>query len=458
MKLEKVLPFIAAACLACSGAPLPEEEEQERPSGGPSKPSTPDPSDGPSQSTSSPEPSPGMVGMPGTPEDEMPSDENPFAPVDPDHIPVFNPDYPGLDEALVPSAEPNGCTGGFDAETAELSIALNEEVWGVRLDARDGVLHANDHACTGDAGDPLGVEAVSRVRVVGGGERNVVILDLSRGSFGERLLAAEAGFHVDLGAGLDHFLFRGTAEADDLYIGGSPQRVMMGLSATARINVWVKQVEALTLSLGPGDDSLQDIGRLNVGLYDVDSGSVLSVGEIESRMRLYGGEGNDLLRGSGLDDLLDGGAGDDTLSGLGGNDFFDEASAANGADVINGGAGLDTLSYSRRIEPLTVALCSAIAEDGCSTAECSCQATSGESDESDTIVNVESVRSGAGDDLLVGTEGDDFLYGDEGNDVLEGLDGSDVLQGGPGLDELFGGEDADICDAEPDETVDSCEI
>jgi Ca2+-binding RTX toxin-like protein len=175
-------------------------------------------------------------------------------------------------------------------------------------------------------------------------------------------------------------------------------------------------------------------------------------------MRVYGGEGNDLLRTGGRDDLLDGGPGDDNLSALEGNDVFDEASQMNGADVINGGEGLDTLSYSRRIEPLDVTLCTAPSRDGCPTPECTCEARSGEADEADTIVNVESVRSGTGNDRLVGTDGDDFLYGDEGDDVIEGLNGSDVLQGGPGRDELFGGEDADICDAEPEEAVDSCEI
>jgi Ca2+-binding RTX toxin-like protein len=98
---------------------------------------------------------------------------------------------------------------------------------------------------------------------------------------------------------------------------------------------WPAQVEALTLSLGPGDHSLQDIGRLNVGLCDVDSGSVLGSADSESPMRVHDGDGDDLLRTAGLDDVLDGGAGDDSLSGLAGNDFFDEAAAANGRDVIN---------------------------------------------------------------------------------------------------------------------------
>lgn len=457
MKHATFLLLPLAFGLACSGAPLPVEEEEAPRPGGPPNGSNPSGS-GPSTEGEPSSPNDGPSVAAPAPDDPATPDENPFAPVDPNHVAVFDPDYPGLDEALVPNETPEGCTAGLDAETAELKIELDATVWGVRLDARDGVVHANDRPCEDGNGAPLGVESVTRIRVVGGVERNVIILDTSKGAFGTQLLAGEAGFHFDMGAGLDHFLFRGSAELDDLYVGGSSLRVLMSLTATPRINVWLKQAEALTLSTGPGDDTLQDIGRLNVGLYDVDSGSVLAVGDIEAPMRVYGGDGNDLLRTGGLDDILDGGPGNDDLSGLAGNDWFDEASNANGTDVINGGEGLDTLNYSRRIEPLDVTLCTAPARDGCPATECACEAKSGELNELDTAVNVESVRGGAGNDRLVGTDGDDFLYGDEGDDVIEGLNGSDVLQGGPGLDELFGGEDADICDVEAEEAATSCEI
>lgn len=440
---------------------MPVEDEQ--PAGGsepsdpssPSKPSTSKPSSSPDE-PSNRNPADPVV----SPVEEEPArdDENPFLPVDPDHIPAFDPDYPGLDHALVPEDEPAGCSGGFDAEAEEFTIRLDEEVWGVRLHAEDGFLFANDHACTGPDDEPMSVEGVVRLKVLGGAERNVIILDLSRGDFGARLLESEGGFYFDMGGHLDHFLLRGSPNDDDIYIGGSPQRVFIGLTSTPRINVWIKQADALTLSLGPGHDGLSDIGRLNVGLYDVDSGSVLNVDEIGLPMRLYGGAGNDNLRGGGLDDLFEGGDGDDVLIGLGGNDFFDEGASMNGADVINGGDGLDTSSYSRRTEALTVRLCTAAAQEGCPASDCDCAAENGEMDEGDTVVNVESLRAGSGNDSLIGTAGDDYLYGSDGDDRIEGLDGSDVLQGGPGLDELLGGDGVDICDAEPDETIDSCEI
>lgn len=454
------LPFlcllVAATAGGCAGAPLPEEdaespdEEEREPSDGSPGPNKP--ASKPSSSSPSSEPEPV--------DDQESALENdsPFAAIDPDHIPEFDPDFPGIDHALTPDIAVPGCTDGYDEELAELVLRLDSDAYGVRLHGQDGTLYANDRPCT-NGEDPLDLEALNRLRVVGGAERNVVILDLSKGSFGERLFAREGGFYFDVGQGLDHVLVRGTREPDDFYVGASPQRLMMALSSVARINVWVKQAEGVSVGLGPGDDGLQDIGRLNVGLYDIDSGAVLRVEPVNIPMRIFGGEGADVLRGGRLDDHLDGGPGNDTISALAGNDFVDEGESMSGADVVNGGEGLDTLSYRSRTEAVMVLLCSLDeVDDGCPTATCTCASTSGEADESDTLLNIESVRAGSGDDVLIGTDGDDYLYGGDGNDTIEGGDGSDVLQGGAGMDHLRGGEDADICDQEPGEDVEACEI
>ncbi|MBX9678173.1 MAG: SBBP repeat-containing protein [Gemmataceae bacterium] len=134
---------------------------------------------------------------------------------------------------------------------------------------------------------------------------------------------------------------------------------------------------------------------------DTLNGSALSV-----RTSLYGGSGNDVLRGGSLIDVLFGGndvdnlygsAGDDLLFGGGGNDtLWGDA----GNDCMQGGAGGDTL------------------------------------------------WGGIGDDELSGAAGVDYLYGEGGNDtidggaendVLRGADGDDTLNGGAGNDSLYGG-------------------
>ena len=62
----------------------------------------------------------------------------------------------------------------------------------------------------------------------------------------------------------------------------------------------------------------------------------------------------------------------------------------------------------------------------------------------------DSIDGGAGDDLISGgfstkrEQGNDFLRGGKGNDTVYGHGGDDVIGGGKGVDELFGGEGSDL--------------
>jgi serralysin len=50
-----------------------------------------------------------------------------------------------------------------------------------------------------------------------------------------------------------------------------------------------------------------------------------------------------------------------------------------------------------------------------------------------------SLTTGAGNDVIGGSEGNDTISGQEGNDIVAGLGGSDDLRGGNGNDTLTGG-------------------
>ena len=96
-----------------------------------------------------------------------------------------------------------------------------------------------------------------------------------------------------------------------------------------------------------------------------------------------GGNGNDVMNGTGGEDVMSGGNGNDTLNGLGGHD---KLSGDNGNDVLNGGDG---------------------------------------------------------NDWLIGGNGDDRLNGGAGDDRIEGGNGADTLSGGTGADEfVFNRSDA----------------
>ena len=60
----------------------------------------------------------------------------------------------------------------------------------------------------------------------------------------------------------------------------------------------------------------------------------------------------------------------------------------------------------------------------------------------DTLVSIESVYGGAGNDSLAGSGGADVLLGNAGNDVLMGAGGRDALAGGAGADRFTYGSAA----------------
>ncbi len=385
------------------------------------------------------------------------SSGNPPVPVPDDHVPNVDPEFPGIDIALTGEAPPKGCFDGYDAEAATIELVLDVTTPGVRLHAADGVLHANGTACEDVDGQTLTVDGLRQVRVRGGSEANLVIVDFADGGFGTSLFDQEGGFHFDAGQGEDSLYFRGSADDDEFYAGAANARFVAAFSSTARVNLFAKSFELVRTSLGPGDDVWAEIGRLNVGLFDLDSGSKLNIKGIDVAQRMWGGDGNDELNGGALDDHIVGGAGDDLVNGWEGNDRFGEESQANGRDIVNGGGGLDEVDYGSRSDDLVIELCEAEVDSGCSEG-CTCEPVSGEDGEADIVVNVEVVRSGSGNDNLRGGPADNYMYAEDGDDTLAGGGGSDVLQGGEGQDDFDGGEDEDICDADEGEMANSCEV
>ncbi|MGO4852061.1 calcium-binding protein, partial [Phaeovulum sp. W22_SRMD_FR3] len=149
---------------------------------------------------------------------------------------------------------------------------------------------------------------------------------------------------------------------------------------------------------------------------------------------LDGGAGNDLLEGGLGHDGLTGGSGDDTLLGGSGNDALN---GGLGNDRIDGGDGIDR-AYFTGAAAVSVNL-------GLTSAQNTGHGL-------DTILNVENLTSGDGNDRLIGNAlantltagaGNDTLNGGAGNDLLEGGTGNDALTGATGNDTLLGGSGND---------------
>ncbi len=147
--------------------------------------------------------------------------------------------------------------------------------------------------------------------------------------------------------------------------------------------------------------------------------------------------GSDHLLGDGSANLLQSHYGEDTLEGRGGDDTL---IGGTGADHLDGGEGVDTVSYETSYYSVNVSL----------------RAGSGfgADAQGDTIVNVENVIGGSGDDVLEGDEGDNELTGNGGSDILNGGGGSDILTGGDDADtfifdlDYFADEHSTITDFE----------
>jgi Ca2+-binding RTX toxin-like protein len=146
---------------------------------------------------------------------------------------------------------------------------------------------------------------------------------------------------------------------------------------------------------------------------------------VSVKTELYGGEGDDWLRGGSRAAILMGEAGNDTLIG------------GSGKDVFSGGKGIDTADYSHRTEDLVISL-DGKANDGAPPAG----AYKGERD--NVMADVENLIGGSGNDVLLGNNRRNVIHGGDGNDTLMGGKGNDLLVGGAGRDSLVGNEGDDV--------------
>jgi VCBS repeat-containing protein len=139
------------------------------------------------------------------------------------------------------------------------------------------------------------------------------------------------------------------------------------------------------------------------------------------------GADRDLVHGGDGSDTINGGEGKDIVHGENGNDLF-IATPGDGNDEYYGGDGVDTLDFSAFTTDVEVAL------GGGRSAGHAAGAQTGE----DTILTIENVIGGSGNDNLRGGGSDNRLEGGAGDDFLYGSGGNDVLIGGTGDDTLVG--------------------
>lgn len=272
---------------------------------------------------------------------------------------------------------------------------------------------------------------------LGGGD------DVAYGGAGnETFISGDGNDTIDGGGGIDTLWFSGE----------ETRSITIDLRLTTAQNTGVGQKTIANIenvTTGAGNDRLVGTSAANV----------LKAGE--GNNTLDGGLGNDTLYGgSGIDTALFNGSraatvnlnlvgvaqntgyGYDTLYGIenliGGskNDRFTGNSQDNvfegglGNDILNGGAGFDTVIFSGKTKAV-VNLNKTKQVTGYGT---------------DTLISIEGVIGGKGNDRFTGNKYANKLVGNAGKDTLDGGNGNDTLNGGSGNDILKGGKGIDVAD------------
>ena len=104
-----------------------------------------------------------------------------------------------------------------------------------------------------------------------------------------------------------------------------------------------------------------------------------------------------------------------------------------GFDTLDGGNGIDTADYRfYTLGAINANLATGVV------------GFPGNTNLTDTLVSIENLLGGSGNDTITGTTGDNALDGGLGNDSLVGGEGNDSLTGGRNADTLVGGVGDDV--------------
>jgi Ca2+-binding RTX toxin-like protein len=200
----------------------------------------------------------------------------------------------------------------------------------------------------------------------------------------------------------------GLAGADTINAGGGNDLVMPGTGANHSDG-------------GAGVDTLSYAGASAGVTDDLQSGTVSAGSSGETAVNFenfVGTDFSDTVFGTSGVNRIETGAGVDAIFGRG------------GADWIDGGSGFDYVyfDFTTASQPIVANLLTG--QGGGAIA-------------GSTLLNIEGVTGGAGNDTLTAGNGGGYLAGGAGNDVLTGGLGNDTEIGGAGHDTFYGSPGAD---------------
>lgn len=296
-------------------------------------------------------------------------------------------------------------TGGAGVDLVTGIENLIGSRFGDRLtgDAGANVIDGGDGADVLDGG--AGVDTLSYASAMRG-----VTINLSRTDAQETGSGADAivNFENLTGSAFDDRLSGDTSV--NMILGGAGDDVLDG-NATGGAQ------EGLDLLDGGDGTDIASFGGyagsvvalLNGGFTGTGYVAGVAAAQYRNVEGLAGGSSNDRLIGDGRANILLGNAGDDDLSGGGGDDRLD---GGLGDDLLFGGAGSDTAVFSGD-NGVRVDLRLVGAQD------------TGQG--RDTLIGIENLTGGSGDDQLIGDDADNVFTDTGGADTYIGNGGSDTV-------------------------------
>jgi len=215
------------------------------------------------------------------------------------------------------------------------------------------------------------------------------------------------GHTLDGGADTDTLKLAGTSWMYDYDESGETYKIAVDLEAGTMVRT------------APTYDADNPAGGQTgvLEIHDSVSGfeNVELVGQAEASF--FGDDNDNILTGHIFDDTLEGRAGNDTLDGGG------------GADVLDGGEGIDTVHYASWTFDDTQGV-----DNQSVNVSLRAGTAFGFDADGDTLIDIENVVTGRGNDVVEGDEGDNEISTNAGDDILSGGGGSDILSGGLGAD------------------------
>ena len=263
--------------------------------------------------------------------------------------------------------------------------------------------------------------------------------DTLMGGAGDDTLVGGTGRDVlNGGDGNDIFTVAGTDTAYDTFNGGAGTDTIVGGYGddTIRLHDYRSANTVEIIDGGGGTNVIAGTSR-----YDI---IALNATVLKNIDRIDAGAGNDRVTGSAGADVIVGGSGQDRLNGMAGDDTFIVEGTDSAYDLFNGGSGTDTLQGGAGDDTLRLhyfrGRYSVEVIDG--RAGRNVIAGTGRRDTLDfratTILNIDRIDAGGGNDTVMGSAGADVIVGGTGNDSLNGGAGNDryLFSRGDGNDRI----------------------